>query len=281
MWKTSRVPNSAPHLSTFLVAVLAGLCGASACSSKDSAADSQARKWELTFDDKGAPVGALLMFGDHEVGRVTEPASFEHDRTRVYVRGTVPADFDGSKDNEKFELELRTPCGTERVPLSTVKEEGRHDPLLHFDPSTAKATGSTLVWSARDSNTKIAIGEAELRIDMDHFVINGLDCAPKHELKIDGQAVGEIDVSGDGLVGLWMPKDDKTCYELTVANFGKDGGSTKTTRFAGGWAYPFPHDRLDYRFMPMPKIIDVAKGQIGATKVAINEVDCAEAQPPS
>jgi len=248
------------------------MASVSACKPKSDPPTTKKR--ELTFDDEGAPIGATLMFGDHEVGQVIAPPSYDHGRKRLFVRGTVPAAFDSSKDYAGFEIELRTPCGTQRVPLTPVKEEGRANPLLHLDPATAPAKASTRVWTDLPGKPTIAIGEAEAMIERDHRLVIGLDCAAKHSVSVDGEVVDEIEASGEALEGVFVAKDDSTCYEVTVAHFGEAGGSTKTTVLRGQRVYPFPHERIDYRFKPVPKTISVNEGTFGATKVGLNEIDC-------
>ncbi|KIG15149.1 hypothetical protein DB30_05849 [Enhygromyxa salina] len=241
-------------------------------------ANTKLRKRKVTFDDGGAPVGAFLMFGDHEVGQVTAPGLHEHELKRLYVRGTVPASFDDSKGDNGYnglELELRTACGTQRMPLSLVAEEGRADPLLHFDSSKATATASTRVWTDVP-DPKISIGEAEAAINIDHFIVNGLDCAPKHSVSVNGEVVGEIEAKDDALVGLFVAKDAATCYEVTVAHYSEDGGSTNTTILSGKRVYAFPHERIDYRFRPVPTVT-VSKTGFARAVVGINVVSCDEA----
>ncbi|PRQ08838.1 hypothetical protein [Enhygromyxa salina] len=254
--------------SVTIAALTLALASLGACSSKSTP---RIRTWELTFDDASAPIGARVLIGEHVVGAIEAPASYDTGRKLPYVRGPIPPEVE-SIATAAVEVEVASPCGTTRIPVTMVPKEGRASPLLHLD--TSKTMTTTLVWSALPSKTKFKIGEVEPRVNMGHFLVNSLDCAPRHSLTVDGAAVGELELTDEALVGVFVAKDSSTCYEVTVASFGRDGGATHKTILRGKPIYPFPHAQIDYRDKPVPEILSVSEGTVGVTKVGVSEIDC-------
>ena len=274
------MPSRIPH-STLILLVAASLaaCKSEQPDAKAGAAAGQAagtsaeqakgaRPIKLEFDEAGAPVGAKVSYGAHEIGVVTKAADSE----LVYVEGTLPAEFDEATGFGALSIDQQTPCGRESVVLTPVPEEGREVPRLRFDASEA-SSAKTLVWTDLPK-AKVVFGEAKVEAELvgDHYLIERLDCELIHPVTVNGERVEDFEAFGEGLIGVWVAKDASTCYEVTTAKVGDGWTQTTSEKLSGGRLYNFPHERIDYRFEPMPKALEPGAGE----KVAINEIDCAE-----
>jgi hypothetical protein len=197
-------------------------------------------------------------------------------------------------------LRLPTPCGlTEPVPVAfegldeAAESKKREDEPTAALNVTARLSGTpnwpkrSTFWvdSGKSFEHKLKVGQADLAVSSYTqrslgVAVYGLDCAPQHDLTVDGKKVAVLErppPNGSAEALYFVTADAGACYELRWLEYVKPG--------APAGALPAPRSLRGASFYPLPDrptyVIDLAppRAQGDGTVIEIGRVDCASKAP--
>jgi len=227
--------------------------------------------WPVTlqFSQEGAPLGAHLFLGETDIGRLYRPDLGDTEHTAIVKTIKIEAP-QASIVKLGLSVRVATPCGELSFPVSV---DNPAYGLMQATIDGALPT-TTKIWF-KDYTKEVRVGGLVPEVMGDHYTVHGLDCAPRHEIVVNGASKGHIDTSGGLPVGYFLPDDTSRCHALSRWVYG--AGGSKTEVLPGGAGVPIEHDKIDYLLTKAPDSVpsDMPAGMGGIRfMVELVEADC-------
>ena len=237
-------------------------------------------EYYFKFSSDKVPVGAMLMLGDKELGKVNAPSPYGHHETKTvsYVHMAFsPDEFFAGKEGD-LSLKLDTPCGVDKIPVEVLDTFiNDREPFSEDYEKRSRDTHSytvvpiklklgdkkmpepTELWIDRDKEDKreLTVGTFTLPPNKS-LTMYSMDCAEKHEVKVAGAVIGEIDTTKKRQKGFLISMNPGLCYKssgISYSSYAQPGmGSSKTT-LQKSQIYPLHFSKIDYFLRSAPSSV--------------------------
>ncbi len=244
-----------------------------ACSSPPEKDPAEPFEYSFWFEDDQVGLETELTFRGQVVGHVQKYKESQEPSggmlKHAYGKVTLPRNWK-EDPTAKLSLLSTTPCGPVEVPLELEKEPTAT--IFLKTPTLENLPSSSVVYNSHTG--QVSIGQALLKSSREGWAINGLKCAPEHQITVDGVVVGTMKTPENSDF-VFLSEGPEHCYKVTWATYASDHGGSFDKILQGAWAYGMTN-KINGFFEEAPDSIsmDENSAKIGVSLRYLNKSAC-------